>query len=1375
MAAHQHVLFTALPNGIRDGTLSLSVHIAPRLTNDTGNTTLAAFRDWLDWPATVSGLTWQVQFGSARPVGASVVSAAPRSDLWALLFGHSTPVPVMSHVFTPLDSVPVESYPALNVAAFIEDVWTKVAATSPKEWPLLADLLTGTGGLLAPLKLGTDEMTGLENEIDKELVNGAVTNPAPPNNNVPKDFVQLLRFHQPPASAAPKGGRIDLDFHQAVATLGQHPPLLRLLGLVIDLEVILTDVPASPTTVKVIPAGWVPDPLGPSHPAPLPAAMSVATRCEITASSFRAQAKPGPGGKLVDGRLAFDDATRYGPIQFDVDGAAIKAVDFARNLTRALAAASTASPENYALPSLRSAGLAIAEHNRAVKFHEQLGDATALNIKVQTAPTSPPDPASTPMVWAEDVTRGYHIDVWDEAEQRWFPLCARTGEYRFGDTPVAIPDGDEGFVSTVATSAPAVNLDDPPDELKLPEPIVRWAGWSLVAPRPGGRLSNPDGSAPDIDYEPGATDPAFPLDIHMRATEASLPRLRFGRKYRLRARAVDLAGHSVPIDRTVQDPHASAEITYGRFEPVAAPPVLPHAPRTEGESLERVVLRSHLWHMPLPVNATVSRHIVPPKASQLLAEQHGMFDTAGPGSVVDPSTYGVIAPYPGLDPDPDQSKTPAEQGTFAMSDEGKPDPDDYKGTRYFPQDLVSLPYLPDPLARGAALRFLDLPGQDPDTPVPAEFTPLDADGWPRRRALRLVMGERHESVQAVPEVLADGRVKVLLAKGEVVHVRVSSYLPLHDAQLEQLGLWQWITKAKDANPADPAIIVTPKDVQDGQVWPITPYRTLTLVHAVRQPLKPAQFHKLAGAQQFKPTKGLGDTFATFGGTITYSRRSTSQIDLFGKWQEWIDLGPQEAEPTNPPSQLPEPRGALAFTIPGDRDPGTAGIDSVLVRGDRHEFSDTKHRIVTYGTVATTRFAEYFAQRLVTTVDPSATVPLDTGGKGVVPGSVDVKNKVTQVDDDEVQGAGTYVEGRSDDPGDLVVEGADYSVDELAGTVLFAADFPGSVEVVITYRVPPFTRPMPGELLEPATVNIVSSARPATPKVAYVIPTFAWDANEPAPGTTHSTRRGNGLRVYLERPWWSSGQGELLGVVLSQSEPVAAESALSASVTRVGVDPVFASGPTAAVLSAANFEGATAQAQDLTLPGVDGTVDVVGHEVGFDVDRDLWYADLQFKNVGSYFPFVRLALARFQPDSVRDAHLSAVTVADFVQLAPNRFATVAPGDRGTRRVTVSGPGYSKAADIPAHQPLVQATVEQQVQSSDLGWKPVGAPVTLQPGLSLSPGQRIWAGNVTVPSNPAGPPMRLVIEEFERHATTGLLNHLNVPVAGPRLVYSDIIAL
>ena len=58
------------------------------------------------------------------------------------------------------------------------------------------------------------------------------------------------------------------------------------------------------------------------------------------------------------------------------------------------------------------------------------------------------------------------------------------------------------------------------------------------------------------------------------------------------------------------------------------------------------------------------------------------------------------------------------------------------------------------------------------------------------------------------------------------------------------------------------------------------------------------------------------------------------------------------------------------------------------------------------------------------------------------------------------------------------------------------------------------------------LDILSSAQPEAPKVLYVIPTFKWETSPQG-----HRRVGGGLRVYLDRPWYSSGDGEQLAVVL----------------------------------------------------------------------------------------------------------------------------------------------------------------------------------------------------------------------------------------------------
>lgn len=739
-----------------------------------------------------------------------------------------------------------------------------------------------------------------------------------------------------------------------------------------------------------------------------------------------------------------------------------------------------------------------------------------------------------------------------------------------------------------------------------------------------------------------------------------------------------------------------------------------------------------------------------------MAEQHGQFDTSFPASIVDPASYSTISAYPGLTP-PNGPVVQSEQGDFLLSSEGVNDPDDHQKTRYYPVDLVSLPYLPDPIARGAALRFLDLP-QKGNLLLKVPFTPDPA--WPQHRPVRLVLVPASPLPPAVSPSYdpATHQITVPLGKGDVVHVRLSAYL--EQADLAKLGIWDWIVAAGGSGLAP--------QVLDGGHWMITPFRTLTLVHAVRQPLTEARFANLAQGVDLRVEKGPGATAVAFEGSLNYSRKSTSRIDVVASWDEWVDHGPGKGLPDPTPATPPQARRALPFSVPADRPPLQPQFaDRVPLdpARDRQEFGDTKHRRVRYTTVATTRFAEYFTQRSVVTVKfkgkKSLTVPLDTGGEGIVPGSVMVKNAVVVDDGGRVTGAGTYVESTH------FKVLAQLSAVEITQGAPDDGFVPEGQAVVITYLAPPLTRPAPGEAMPPVTLNILSSARPAAPKVLYVIPTFSWQSQRfPQLLTNTSKRTGGGLRVYLDRPWWSSGEGELLGVVLA---PFTVTEALATSVTRWGVDPVFRStelsGPTPRL---PDFPLTVAAAAGLTLPGVSEEVGVVGHQVDFDPVRKLWYCDIQVQTT-SYFPFMRLALSRFQPDSVDGTHLSPVVVTDFVQLTPDRTVATEPAGQGRVKVTVTGPSYDQVGDDDIRA-LVRVTVEEfePAVGGELGWVTTPSSTNLDFKLNVL-SNSVWSGEIKIKGPKPGLRQRLLVEEFERHRTGA------TPVFGERLVFADTIEL
>jgi hypothetical protein len=233
---------------------------------------------------------------------------------------------------------------------------------------------------------------------------------------------------------------------------------------------------------------------------------------------------------------------------------------------------------------------------------------------------------------------------------------------------------------------------------------------------------------------------------------------------------------------------------------------------------------------------------------------------------------------------------------------------------------------------------------------------------------------------------------------------------------------------------------------------------------------------------------------------------------------------------------------------------------------------------------------------------------------------------------------------------------------------------------------------------------LSSAPPPAPDVLYVVPTFGWSRATDAQGKRTSWRRGGGLRVWLDRPWNVSGYGEMLAVVLPPASPAVDpnEGPYKQAVTQWGNDPVwkspFVSGvaprpsdfplartapdpagawlPPGAPATEADQPGNAFVVQGLRRPGLapfaaTGAVDVAPHDVFWDAERQLWYCDIEVDHGSAYFPFVRLALARYQPSSLFDALLSNVVLADFMSLAPDRWLSVTRVDPTRRQVRVFG--------------------------------------------------------------------------------------------------------
>jgi hypothetical protein len=793
----------------------------------------------------------------------------------------------------------------------------------------------------------------------------------------------------------------------------------------------------------------------------------------------------------------------------------------------------------------------------------------------------------------------------------------------------------------------------------------------------------------------------------------TLPRLRFGHTYRFRARAVDVGGNSLAFDPTGSAASlsvATAPVTYLRLEAVASPQLLMRSPVTPGESVEIIVIRSN-FDIPDGTVTPTQRHVAPPPFSVQEAEEHGLLDNTG--GLPDPGTYSTLASRDGA--------------TFSG---GNPDPVN-RDAPYYNRNNLGVPYLPDLFARGAA--FAGLPGTAAGTVVTVPFASTTGP-WPDARSVRLVLAAG--SAAPVLPTSADGAaLTVSVPKGWQVPVALSSYPAAGDLAL--MALWSWAPASFTGSAANQSAAT------DGQIWMLTPNRSLLLVHAVRQPNIAPQLTAGFASKRVN----LGDTTANVTGGALVDWPSTDRVDVIANWSEPVDTG------SNPDPVTPQPFSAdfghVDVPSPGGASTLTVSLGTSTAPMVQH-FGDTKRHDVAYQALATTRYAKYFQQQALRTLHGTTPVTLpNLLGSGVAPGTVRVE---------DASGTPSYAEG------------TDYTVDYPAGTIARIATgvIPDGGQVSIIFNAAPITRS--SLEIEPGgrAITVPNSTNPLKPSVRSVLPAWAFDTSTSSTSLT-STRQGGLLRVYLDRPWWSSGPGELLGVVLQID---------SGDVTTgYGRDPMHPSGSLLEAVTA-DFPLAVKSSGVLTLPNGHGPIRVSGHAVSFDADRNLWFCDIMIKPLANaYFPFVQLVLVRYQPASLSGAALSTSVVLDMAQAVPNRVLTA--------DVTAVNP--AQASPVPVHvtgalgpgpfgQPnLVHAVVQSQSGGTDdVNWTDTAAPVTLHLTSGTHP-VASWKGTVTRPAGSG--PYRLLVTEAEQYYRGPSAPGSTTPGGGigQRVVYADALAL
>lgn len=1343
MASEQRIIWTALPAGIRADRLTVRVHVAPRLTTSDTPATLESFADFRDWPATLNDFDVNLQISGVTAPIVLALGTAASSEMWTTLFPHQTTVEPFA--FSDMALHPVKSFSVGQVANAVIGTYGPLSAN-----PLVAVTPPKTQAV-------ADVAWQFLDPKDAPPRYRPTTGTTPTNAHVAKMRTFLAPY---PGPQLPNLEPPAPDFHDAVAALAKYPSLPPLFGLVREYSFSRPATMPATGTLRLVVTRKTAQTDGVARVDVRP---KTSFQFKYSSSPANAYFRTAPrqtkpeisGGRMILRLPASVQAISHwydapaSLLQFDVEGAVRKMETSGKASIGAVWSAATGTkdtPKAATLPALTTTGIRLIRNARATALKAQYSVAKALNAKAAKAPAAAPSGGlgSDMTLYAEDVTRGWAVDVYDESTKHWFKLCARDARYTLpGIGPLPSADTyfpEEGFVTTAVTQAPVASGDTPPADspVNLHEGLFTWDGWSLVVQRPGSAilglnadLGSDVGTKATVDgkeYSIGQYElPEFPLTKDFRVPPGSLPRLRFGNSYKMRARAVDISGYATPFIDTVPattDLTASLSLKYRRFEPVPPPPVIPVDEFTPGESAYHLVVRSDVDATPV---AHSRRHILPPRTAQNVAEIHGGFD-AFPGGPPDPAMYETITarerPFP-----------LGEDGTAAPMAE-IPDP---------------VPYLPDPIAVGAA--FWNLPGTpnvsgaDVAINVGAAFsgatigtanlttTKIDFDSadrsWLDKRPFVLeaqgvdssdsrvtAFGVTYGGPPTAPKWNAADRVLgVAVPKGEQVVVTMSTFTGKIDPVQRKVGwdllthgVFSWGWARLSSYPAVRALL--DKLTRMGANWLVSPFRTLTLTYAVNRPLIPPKW-KSPGL----PTRTTGQTWVELRDTQPVHGASTVKVDIYAEWNDVLDdpVSEQLLDGREGRSLVPHQQHAFEVpVIPGQKyvlDPYTmvmggkivldkqltaaqkAAIAALALR-QRHYIGDTRYRMMRYRAVSTTRYKDFF--------------------------SVD---------------AGPFTASTGDAPGD-----AEHVWSEL---------------------------------------KVLSTARPDAPKLRWIVPSFGWDRT-----VANTSVRKGGLRIFLDRPWYSSGDDELLGVVLWKPATTGLLK-LEPYLSWTAHDPTWKSGSLGAYLVAKDFPLREKTGTGLYLEEIGAyahQVHVAGHTVQYDADRDLYFADIQVSPKVDYWPFVRLALCRYQPNSIARCELSRVVIADFAQLAPDRTAQVVYGGVGHSQATLSITGtsysvssYSAAPKMPpgdaAHLTVTIEGTDDPSSGDPRSWVALTTPVDL---VKANSGW-IWSKTLTLTGLPPKAAYRLAVREYERfahHEITGITTYYT-PVE--RLVYAETLPL
>jgi hypothetical protein len=1431
----ESIRIVVCPNGIDTSgdNYQLSVFLGVILSGGSMGT-LADFEDFQNWPNTLINnelqlqLTFQVT-GSPTFIGtADIDQSQLKADLWTNLFPKSTTYVEQTPANQPQANSQVMSFPIKPIHDFLTTgTYQQLPPTKP---PSFEDVMPVFGDI-RPTVIGVSAGEGFREIQQRQAQERAYSYANDFTDATPAEALAALALYFTPTTpAAPPGVTPNpLDFHGAQVFIGEHRMLQRALGLTFDVTIPISAVsqnglvsPTLSSEMLVSAALTVPhnvqshvvrqaadqSPPGDFSGSGLAnyVGISPQTRCFASTTVFEAYSDTtDPGVLPIASRLlTVGDDTRFVPHTIDIELAGIRTNSFSAALQSAAhpVAVDGSSPATYIPqpgisfppPQVDSGGLSLSLVNRGLLHVAQISRATELFNAFAKGPSFTPE--QTPL-YASDLTRGLILDVYDTTPGTWYSTNRRQVTYTSpapGNTP---PAGSSKVVLTGQDDEGGTQA--PPTQsmgagglfYTVSETVLRYRGWSNAVPLPGTMLADQDSAL-------GAGGGPFgdEIQIDLAPVPGSLPRLRFGRTYYLRARIVDIAGNVVsytlntPVDVENGENVASGPILYGRTEVVGSPDVViqnssPNNYPTPGEGRQRLVIRD----IDVANGATTSNRVLAPsRTTEQFAEVHGMFDT-GSGNSLDLNAYmSVITQLNQYGYERASGSYPAPPQDFQNPSKTPPAPTAIDVTQ-------AVPYLPDPLSRGGVMT-LDLGTHSAGTfggpmaqqTLTFDFSPASGDAsafsppgsgsaWPDYRPVMLTLTPPpSRQLINTPPVVYDATTRTItfaLDPADTVYALVASTFNAADVDTYGMGT---LIPSVDA-----------KQAAAGAYYGITPTTELELIYAVTQPL-------IAPALTIDtPNRLPGDTFVNLNGGCTYSPKSTGHIEVQATWEDPIDV----------PGSSYAPALAVRSTAShadrakrGHAEHAKPRHDEHAKRG-HHEDAKPKRHAAKAERPKTSRDSHI-------TVVPGPPITLAPRPSGTLQGpgtpnpnpgnpkNVHVFKAPPPVPADTlelggeliaIEGFGAFDNVKANQPltgfdnfGNLALA----SVDDSFGGA--RQEFHDTKHRVVNYSAVATTRfasfynttdPTGSDYVNPTDltvssaapfqVDIKSTARPAALKIPYVVPIYDWqDVTTNTFSSEVTTGRSpSALRVFIERPWWSSGADELLGVILSQNSflrlPIGEPEDLY--VTDWGSDPVFASSPLPSPHpNPFSFPNAVTGQAGLTIEeNASVQVSVLGHNVGYDVVRDLWYADVAIDSGAAYTPFIRLALARYQQYSIAGVELGRISQADIMSLEPGRSVSIIPYAEGGSvylNVALSGYSYSEVAGLhrlddgssPAPG-LAQVLVEERepsISDEDLGWVAITDPITMTP--ATSGGMTTWSAlGIEIPSRSGQ--YRLYINQYE----------------------------